>query len=73
MPNSDVLLGFNGPYVLMEEEMRIDDDIKNVDLAKIDSTEVGVTVKAWYERKLVEDAVWTARGVTQVVDSIRVA
>lgn len=30
-------------------------------------------VKAWYERKLVEDAVWAAPGVTQVVDNIRVA
>ncbi len=30
-------------------------------------------VKAWYERKLVEDAVWAAPGVTQVVDNLRVA
>ena len=30
-------------------------------------------VKAWYERKLVEDAVWSAPGVTQVVDNLRVA
>ena len=30
-------------------------------------------VKAWHERKLVEDAVWAAPGVTHVVDNIRVA
>ncbi|MGE0410212.1 MAG: BON domain-containing protein [Amphiplicatus sp.] len=30
-------------------------------------------VKAWYERKLVEDAVWAAPGVTDVVDNLRVA
>lgn len=30
-------------------------------------------VKAWYERKLVEDAVWAAPGVTQVTDNLRVA
>lgn len=30
-------------------------------------------VKAWYERKLVEDAVWAAPGVTEVVDNLRVA
>ncbi len=29
-------------------------------------------VKAWHERKLVEDAVWAAPGVTQVVDNLRV-
>ena len=29
-------------------------------------------VKAWYERKLIEDAVWSAPGVTQVVDNLRV-
>jgi osmotically-inducible protein OsmY len=30
-------------------------------------------VKAWYERKLVEDAVWAAPGVTDVIDNLRVA
>jgi osmotically-inducible protein OsmY len=30
-------------------------------------------VKAWYERKLVEDAVWAAPGVTDVVDNLRVS
>lgn len=30
-------------------------------------------VKAWYERKLVEDAVWAAPGVTQVTDNLRIA
>lgn len=30
-------------------------------------------VKAWHERKLVEDAVWAAPGVTEVVDNLRVA
>lgn len=30
-------------------------------------------VKAWYERKLVEDAVWAAPGVTQVTDNLRVS
>lgn len=30
-------------------------------------------VKAWYERKLVEDAVWSAPGVTAVVDNLRIA
>lgn len=29
-------------------------------------------VKAWYERKLVEDAVWAAPGVTNVVDNLRI-
>jgi osmotically-inducible protein OsmY len=30
-------------------------------------------VKAWHERKLVEEAVWAAPGVTQVVDNLRIA
>ncbi|MFN0024493.1 MAG: BON domain-containing protein [Parvularculaceae bacterium] len=30
-------------------------------------------VKAWYERKLIEDAAWAAPGVTDVVDVIRIA
>lgn len=31
------------------------------------------SVRAFYERKLVEDAVWSAPGVTQVIDNLRVA
>ncbi len=30
-------------------------------------------VKAWYERKIVEDAVWAAPGVTEVVDNLRIS
>ncbi len=30
-------------------------------------------VKAWYERKLIEDAAWAAPGVTHVVDNLRVS
>lgn len=30
-------------------------------------------VKAWYERKLIENAVWAAPGVTQVTDNLRIA
>lgn len=44
---------------------------------KVDVVDGKVTlrgdVKAWYERKLVEDAVWAAPGVTDVVDNLRVA
>jgi osmotically-inducible protein OsmY len=29
-------------------------------------------VKAWYERKIIEDAAWAAPGVTDVVDEIRI-
>lgn len=42
----------------------------NVDGSKVT---LNGNVKAWYERKLVEDAVWAAPGVTSIQDNLHVA
>lgn len=42
----------------------------NVDGSKVT---LSGNVKAWYERKLVEDAVWAAPGVTSIQDNLHVA
>jgi osmotically-inducible protein OsmY len=44
----------------------------NVDVADGKVTLKG-NVKAWYERKLAEDAAWSAPGVKEVVDQIRIS
>ena len=44
----------------------------NVDVADGQVTLKG-HVKAWYERKLAEDAAWSAPGVTRVVDQIQIS
>jgi len=44
----------------------------NVDVADGQVTLKG-HVKAWYERKLAEDAAWSAPGVTKVVDQIQIS
>ena len=44
----------------------------NVDVADGQVTLKG-HVKAWYERKLAEDAAWSAPGVTKVVDHIQIS
>ena len=44
----------------------------NVDVANGKVTLKG-NVKAWYERKLAEDAAWSAPGVKEVVDQIKIS
>ncbi len=44
----------------------------NVDVSGGEVT-INGDVKAWYERKLVEDAVWSAPGVVSVKDKLRVS